>query len=367
MSKAKKLKSGSWQVRVYDYTDEKGVAHSRSFTAPTKLEAEVMAAEYRAERATGRKIAPYRTVTETIDKYIELSELLSPTTLHRYRNMQQYAFGSIMQRKVNTLTDADMQAAINLEARRRSERTGKVLAPKTVVNEWGLISAAIKAIYGRSYNIKLPKVMNTVLELPDPAHVLEVLTGTNIELPCLLAMWLSLRMSEIRGIKCSSIRNGYILIENVRVDVGSVAIDKEEEKTSTSRRKVQIPAHIMELIEAQPSYQAWKERKEDGHLITMTRNQIAHYYYKYTHAAGLYISFNALRHLFASISLNILHIPSKSVQLSGGWSNNTVLERVYSQSFNSVQAEADQMRNDYFVQHLAELASHPCTAEAKTQ
>ena len=364
MSKAKKLKSGSWQVRVYDYTDEKGVAHSRSFTAPTKLEAEVMAAEYRADRATGRKIAPYRTVTETIDKYIELSELLSPTTLHRYRRMQEFAFPGIMQRKVNTLTDADMQAAINLETRRRSERTGKQISPKTVKNEWGLIAASIKAIYGKTYNVKLPKVVRQIEELPPPEAVLDAIAGTNIELPCLLAMWLSLRMSEIRGIKCSAIRGGYLYIERVLVDVGSTPVEKAEAKTSASRRRLRIPAHLMELIEAQPSYMNWKAHKIDGFLVTMTRNQIAHYYRDIMKASNLELTFHDLRHLFASISLNILQLPSKSVQLSGGWSNATVLDRVYSQSFAKLQSDADDKRDAYFTERLA---SHPCTAESKTQ
>lgn len=364
MSKAKKLKSGSWNIRVYDYTDAQGKIHNRSFTAATRAEVEVMAAEFRAGRAQGRKIAPYGTVSQTIDKYIELSELLSPTTLHRYRRMQAFAFASIMDRKVNTLDDADMQAAINLESRRRSERTGKQLAPKTVKNEWGLISSALKAIYGRTYNVKLPKVVRNLEELPPPEAVLDAIAGTNIELPCLLAMWLSLRMSEIRGIKCSSIRGGYLYIEQVRVDVGSVTIEKAEAKTSASRRKLRIPGRIMELIEAQPSYIAWKDSKIDGFLITMTRNQIAYYYRKIMKAAELELTFHDLRHLFASISLNILQLPSKSVQLSGGWSNATVLDRVYSQSFAKLQADADDKRDAYF---SARLATNTCNAELESQ
>lgn len=364
MSKAKKLKSGSWNIRVYDYTDAQGKIHNRSFTAPTRAEVEVMAAEFRAERAQGRKIAPYRTVSETIDKYIELSELLSPTTLHRYRRIQQYAFPGIMGRKVNSLSDADMQAAINTESRRKAERTGKQITPKTVKNEWGLISSAIKAVYGKTYNVKLPKVVQHIEELPPPEAVLDAIAGTSIELPCLLAMWLSLRMSEIRGIKCSSIRGGYLYIERVLVDVGSTPVEKTEAKTSASRRKLRIPGHIMELIEAQPSYIAWKESKIDGFLITMTRNQIAHYYRNIMKAAGLELTFHDLRHLFASISLNILQLPSKSVQLSGGWSNATVMDRVYSQSFAKLQADADDKRDAYF---SAILATYTCNAESESQ
>ena len=50
MAKAKKLKSGNWRVLVYEYTDEQKKRHYKSFTAPTKKEAEYMAADYALNR-----------------------------------------------------------------------------------------------------------------------------------------------------------------------------------------------------------------------------------------------------------------------------------------------------------------------------
>ena len=52
MPKAKKLPSGSWRCRVYSYTDADGKKHQESFTAPTKAEAEMMAAEYATKKRT---------------------------------------------------------------------------------------------------------------------------------------------------------------------------------------------------------------------------------------------------------------------------------------------------------------------------
>ena len=46
MATPKKLPSGNWRVRVYDYTDESNVRHYRSFTAATKKECSYMAAEF---------------------------------------------------------------------------------------------------------------------------------------------------------------------------------------------------------------------------------------------------------------------------------------------------------------------------------
>ena len=48
MANAKKLPSGSWRVRVYDGKDQNGKDVYKSFTAPTKKQAEYLAAEYLA-------------------------------------------------------------------------------------------------------------------------------------------------------------------------------------------------------------------------------------------------------------------------------------------------------------------------------
>ena len=47
MPKAKKLKSGSWNVTVFSHIED-GKRKYESFTAPTKNEALLMAAEFKA-------------------------------------------------------------------------------------------------------------------------------------------------------------------------------------------------------------------------------------------------------------------------------------------------------------------------------
>ena len=50
MSKATKLPSGSWRVRVYSHTDTTGKKHYESFTASTKAEAELLASQFANDR-----------------------------------------------------------------------------------------------------------------------------------------------------------------------------------------------------------------------------------------------------------------------------------------------------------------------------
>ena len=87
MAKAKKLPSGSWRVLQFVGLDADGKRQYKSFTAPTKREAEFLAAEYVAKkkRPSGRM-----TVGEAIDRYIESKDgVLSPTTVSGYQKIRR--------------------------------------------------------------------------------------------------------------------------------------------------------------------------------------------------------------------------------------------------------------------------------------
>lgn len=184
MARAKKQKNGHWRVLVYDFTDQNGKRHYKSITADTKAEAEYLAMEYKRNKASRlKKGNDDLTVSEIIDMYIDISQTLSPTTIARYEAMHKHGFQMLMNIRITDLNDITMQQAINIEAKRPHERTGKTLSPKTVKNEYGLLSAAIKGITGRTFNVKLPKVQSKPKELPPPELVASILKGTKIELP----------------------------------------------------------------------------------------------------------------------------------------------------------------------------------------
>ena len=95
MATAKKLPSGSWRCRVYDYTDENGKKHYKSFTSDNpkpagKREAEAAAAAY----AVSKKTAAPRSLTfqTALEAYIEKrSVVLSPSSIREYkRAMKNY-------------------------------------------------------------------------------------------------------------------------------------------------------------------------------------------------------------------------------------------------------------------------------------
>ena len=138
---------------------------------------------------------------------------------------------------------------------------------------------------------KLPAKIKKFKELLPPEIIFDVVRGTEIELPALLAMWLSFSMSEIRGIKKSSIANGYIRIQGVIVDVDNKPTPKEATKAFERTRQLQIPAYINTLIEAAMS------KTEGEYLIPMSGQAIYKRFSRLLEKANLpHMTFHELRH-----------------------------------------------------------------------
>ena len=94
--------------------------------------------------------------------------------------------------------------------------------------------------------INLP---DNIVGLPSAADVLRIIKGTDIELPVLLAAWLSFSMSEVRGLtKSKSISGDYITIREVVVDVGREAKRKDMGKNPARNRRHRIPPYIKQFM-----------------------------------------------------------------------------------------------------------------------
>lgn len=344
----KKTKSGKWHCSVYLYTEPSGKRVYKSITADLKSECERLVKETIKSRDMGDFVPNSGTVRQSIERYISLSQMLSPSTIHGYQVMLKHGFKNLLDLNVSDLTDQICQSAINLEAKRPNQRTGKPLSPKFIKNEWTMISAALRSIDGKSFNVRLPKLQRVNKDLPEPSVICNAISGKDIELPCLLAMWLSFSMSEIRGIKCSSIRNGCVYIDGAKVTVGSEDIYKDTAKTSTRIRKQRLPEHIQALIEEQPSMLHYRSTGEDGFLCPYSVKYIRYHFQKALEPYGIEMTFHDLRHEFASIMLTKLQVPDRIVQTEGGWSTDRTLKAVYSNNFSEDQSAADDKRDEYF-------------------
>lgn len=354
MAKAKKLPSGQWRTLVYDYTDSQGKRHYESFTADSKKESEYQAAEFALNKK--RRSKPRNlTVKEAIDEYISSSDaVLSPTTIQGYEKIKRNSFQNLMDVQLKNLTFDMLQSAVNDEAKRTSKKNSKnpkTISPKTVKNSFGLLSAVINRYYpDLDCNVTLPAATNKIKELIPPEIIIDMVKDTEIELPVLLAMWLSFSLSEIRGLKKTDVKNGYLTINEVVVDVNGKPIRKEQAKVFTRIRKHRIPEYIQELID--------KVDPESDVLVPMSGHAI---YQRFTRMLAKNnlpeMTFHDLRHVNASV-MAMLRVPDKYAMERGGWKTDRVMKKVYTHTFSDERVAVDDMIDNYFNQKMQHEMQH---------
>ena len=351
MATPKKLKSGSWRAQVYLGTLD-GKPVYASVTAPTKAECAYKAAVRKAE---GLKKPPTKAITlgEAMDRYIESSETLSPTTLAGYRKIRRTMFQGIMAVPLPDLSDEVLQQSINAESRRKSKR-GHNVSPKSIRNAYGLVRA-VMGVYGDHLpKIKLPGLPPRFLELPEPDFVISAVVGTDIELPCMLALWLSLSMSEVRGLKYSSIRKGCIFIDQVVVDVDGKPIEKERAKVESRNRCLALPADLLDLIRRTTDFRKYERGKIfDDYLCPFKPYQMRRKLEKVLPG----VSFHKLRHLNASVMLQ-LNVPEKYAMERGGWSTPNTMKNIYQHTFSAERRRVDAAIDAYFSAKYHTNTSH---------
>lgn len=350
MATVTKLPSGKWRAQAFLGKDENGKQIRKSFTADTKAEAEGMANEYVVAFRKDRKLEEKRnrleaTVEQALDKYIEKCELLSPTSVATYHKIKRNYFKELQKMKIGELDHDIMQKFINDEAKRKT-RLGAQIAPKTVNSAYCFISTAIYDYTGVRFVTRLPKIPRKNIILPQPKKIFELFAGTEIELPVLLAMWLSFSMSEIRGLKCSSLKGNILSIDQVIVDVDGEHIEKSIAKAEDRIRQHILPDYLLNLISNTETYRHYLETGEDDFLIKMTASMITKRYRKIM-PEDMYVSFHKLRHINASVML-ALNVPEKYAMERGGWKTPYTLKSVYQHTFSDERQQIDRRIDDYF-------------------
>ena len=346
MATAKKLPSGSWRVRVYSHTEEvlqpggtkKEKKIYKSFTCddPTprgKRKCEAEAAEWAKEKETKTK-SESLTFQQALNNYISSREnVLSPTTLREYKSIKNNYIRSLMNIKIDSITQDDIQKAINIESLTHS--------PKTVRNIHGLISATLK-VYRPSMalNTALPKKKRVKLYIPtdhDVQKLLKYVEGTEMELPVLLAAFGPMRRGEICAVESSDIKGNIVHVckNLVRKEDGSWIV--KEPKSYSGDRYIEYPDFVAEK---------WKGI--DGRLVKLLPHQITNRFGDILERAGIsHFRFHDLRHYSASI-LHALGIPDVYIMQRGGWGNDGTLKAVYRHALSDKMKEANDTANKHF-------------------
>lgn len=329
---AKKLKSGRWNVQVM--VDGKRM----SITADTEKEAVAEAAQIKAKlKAKADKDQKSAlTVGDAIDRYIESKDaVLSPATVRGYKRIRAQDLQDIMPVKLSLLTQEHVQRAVNKMSREKS--------PKSVRNAHGLLSAAL-AVHRPEMVLRttLPQKRHYEASIPELAEIkiiMDAAKGTKMELPLLLAVWLGLRESEIRGLTWDCIEGEYLHVKQAIVD-GTNGPALKGTKTYSGDRRIRIPDYIKTVIEAKP--------RTGDHLTSLSGQAMYKRFSRMCEKLGLpHYRFHDLRHAAASVAMAV-GVPNTYTQKRMGHKTDNMLKNVYLHTLKSKEDEyADLIDETY--------------------
>jgi len=333
----KQLPSGAWrcQVRV------DGKAYS--VTDPDRDKCLAKALQLKTGMTNRSRYPQQMTLRQAANAVIQsLEGRRSPTTIAGYKKILRTDFESILDRRLCNLTPRMIDLAVQDMCTRTNDRTGKPLSPKTIRNNWMFIRMVLEEYCpDLKLKVRLPEVKRSVTILSEENEIIRAVIGTPVELPCLLAAWLSLSMSEIKGLtKSRSLRGDYLLVgvETV-VRVDGREIRKAGGKEATRTRALKLPDYIRHLI----------DQVENDVIVPDPATTITGRFYRILKANGLpHLKFHGLRHLNASI-MGELGVDRATARERGGWANNTIMDNVYTHSLESARDEADRRINERFL------------------
>ena len=308
--KPKKLKSGNWRIQIM-------VEGKRySITDPDPKVCKQKAKELYAGLQFEKRIP--LTLGKAFDNYIEAKDsVLSPSTILGYKKIRKGYLQSIMSVNITDLTQEEVQKAVNADFKRGA-------SSKSVRNAHGLLNAVL-----REYRPNF--VLRTTLPQKEP-HEIQILTedelkllykvssGTKYHLPIVLASWLGLRMSEIRGLKFTDIKNGKIHIQRAIVE-GENGPAEKLTKSLAGDRYLSCPAEIQKLIDGQAH--------ETEYIVPLTEATIYKGFKRLCEKANITpCRFHDLRH-FAASEAHSLGIPDKYQMKRMGHKTDNMLKTVY--------------------------------------
>lgn len=240
---------------------------------------------------------------------------------------------------LSSLTQERIQKEINSMA--------KELSPKTISNAHGLLSAMLAEYLPEMVlRTTLPQKRRYEAKIPsaeDIEKIMRTAKGTVTELPILLAIWLGLRESEIRGITWSSIQGNTLHIRQAVVDAEEGPVLKGT-KTYSGNRKIRLPEYIKQLIDAQP--------RTSDYVVTLSGQAMYKRFSRLCEKAGVqHYRFHDLRHVNASVML-ALGVPDKYAMERMGHASNNMLKTVYQHTMKDKQDEVADLLDQYFAAKL---------------
>lgn len=334
MAKIEKLPSGSYRIRVFD----RATGTRKSFTADTKAEVKLLAAEWENGRS---KVPPKKQALDTaMEAYITSKEgVLSPSTVRGYEIIRRNALGTIGKMLIGDISEIDLQRWISTNAQKYS--------PKAIKNQFGLVTATLRQnkINLDLGSIKLPQATKKYEPIiPNEEQIAQILTiveGTNVEVPVTIAVTLGLRQSEIAALKWSDYDGAFIFIHSARVpDKHNKLVVKDTTKSKASTRLLEVDEVLKARLDR-------AERKSEF-ISTMTPNSVLKRFQQLCDQNGLpRFTMHGQRHGNASLML-AQGVPDKYAMERLGQSSPNMIKNIYQHLYDEKKQEVSKTMSNKF-------------------
>lgn len=331
--KAQKMSSGNYFIRMRLGGQEITV------TRPTEREAVAEAMAIKAGIMRQNNQPQNITLASAYERYISAKDgVLSPSTIAGYKRLSKNTFQKLMPRPLKALTNELIQREVSAMSRAGKSR-------KYIANASGLLSSVLQMYYPEfRYYVTLPQKEKQEARTPSPEEISQVMAavrGTEVELPVLMALWMGMRLSEIRGAQYGDMVGGRLHIQRAIVDDENGNPVVKKTKTTAGDRWVSIPEYIAKLIP--PS------NDPKAHLVELSGQAIYKRFTRLLEKHGIeHMRFHDLRHINAAVMLR-LGIESKYAQERNGWASDRMYKQVYAYTMQDQMDAADNAIDTFFL------------------
>lgn len=321
-----RVKRYTWySIQTYIGKSPDGKKVYKRFSGRDKMELIRQLAAAEAELKEVKEKAETTTLGEALEEYIvSRTAVCSPSTIRGYRSVQKKALLELQERPIEEITQIELQKAINEYAKEHS--------PKTCRNVHGLISAVLQNNRpGFTIKTTLPQKELSTIYVPDEKEIdsiAELLRGTPLEIPFLLATQCGLRESEIAALNVSNVFDDCVMVTEAYVMDENGVYQKKAPKSYAGYRKIPIGKEFADMLRSAAD--------ESGEIVKMRSINICNNWIRFRNRNGLNenMTFHALRHHYASKCL-LIGMPQKYIAEIMGHSSPKMIEQVYQHIFGS--------------------------------
>lgn len=191
-------------------------------------------------------------------------------------------------------------------------------------------------------NTMLPKKVRPDLRLPTDADIkllMELVEGTEMELPILFAAFGPMRRWEISALDTANINGNIVHVCQNMVRTPERTWVIKAPKSYAGDRYIEFPDFVAE-----------KFKGKTGRVVPLNPGCITDRFAHILKSSGIpHFRFHDLRHYSASV-LHALGIPDAYIMQRGGWGNDGVLKNVYRHVMEDKAQEMNQKANNYFAE-----------------